>query len=239
MQLVHADSQAHRSTAPNHIHLFYRTFLLRKDNGLTASRSKRHAEAYIIESTLNYTILSLGLIADEFQMEAINASGVTHARWDPDVLMSLTTFYDLAEMTARILIECETHFCAQYQAISINTMSFREMCKKLEDVTGRKIRIEMMSLEDASAVVPGGENSSGLSLTRGEKAAASRMILHYNEHGLRGNSNIMEYILRRATMNFEEWIRSRIAIARGSRFDLLHSKEDEDASGGGLHRRNR
>ena len=51
---------------------------------------------------------------DESLTKAINPSGVAHSRWDPNVLLPFTTYYDLADMTARMFTMRPVYYSDHY-----------------------------------------------------------------------------------------------------------------------------
>ncbi|MCJ1351918.1 MAG: hypothetical protein MMC33_001902 [Icmadophila ericetorum] len=172
---------------------------------------KKMVEEYIMESGLNYTILQPGHFMDMFPIKKLLAEGspVYPARWNLDIPFSYLSAHDLGEATAIVMAEREKHYLAQYPLVSTHLSGgYRQVCSIASKIIGKEIRIEQMSFED---IINGPiEQKIGLPPHPATRDIAQRMLLYYNFHGLVGNPNILEWLLRRKPLSWEAWIEMKM-----------------------------
>ena len=174
-----------------------------------------------MESGLDYTILNPSNLLDTFNLQQTISSGIGMCPWSPDIRFTHTCLYDYAEMSAEVLEEREKHYLAQYQAVSTHAMSYRNRCETLGRIIGKEIKAEMIPLEKTM----GGEETEkmfGITPHPSSRDAVHRLILYYNHHGLRGNPNVMGWILGRDPMSWEEWINIELAKNKGKQLNLAN-----------------
>lgn len=177
-----------------------------------------------MESGLNFTILQPSIFMDFFPVQVVMAheEPVQKANWDPSVPFSFTAQRDLAEATALILDQREKHYLATCPIISTKPVSYNE----LVDIAGRKmsktINMERKSYEEAVEFY--------LSMLFGAEKplpairdTSHQMLLFYNQRGLFGSGNIVEWLLQRSATSFQDWIQVRVEAEKGKKRQTFES----------------
>lgn len=173
---------------------------------------KRYVEEYLIESGLNYTILSPAHFMDMFPLNSLFSQTITKpvlfASWNPDIPFSFLALRDLGECSAKVITEREKHFLAQYPLCSDGPYTYREACAIVGKEIGRDIEISPKeyteSVNGLLKMLTGRGPDQVHPYTRD---AAQRMLLYYNHHGLVGTRNVLEWLLERKPTNFQQWTR--------------------------------
>ena len=176
---------------------------------------KKFVEEYLIESGLNYTILQPSHFIEMFPIKKLLAedSPTFPARWNPDTPFSYLAAYDLGEATAIIMTEREKHYLAQYPLVSMHLPGgYRQLCANTSKMIGKEIKIEQISFEE---IVNGSVAQKFKHPTT--RDTAQRMMLYYNFHGLVGNPNILEWLLKRKPISWETWIEMKMKEERAEK----------------------
>jgi hypothetical protein len=112
-------------------------------------------------------------------------------------------------VAALILDQQEKHYLATYLIVSTEPISYNELMAVAGKEMGKSIKMERKSYEEAFAwylnLLFGTEKPHPTTLD-----ATHRMLLFYNQHSLVGNSNIVEWLLKRPAMSFQGWVRIRV-----------------------------
>jgi len=178
---------------------------------------KRYIEEHLMESGLNYTILQPSNFMDAFPVAMMMGQErpVYHARFNADIPFSQTALKDLAEASAKVLTEGEKHFGAEYPLVSTRPTSYRKVVEEIGRQIGREIRIEQLSYNDAVEnllkMLYGDKRPS-----RTTRDMAQRMLLYYNHYGLKGNPNVMEWLLAHKPTSHSEWVSMQVAKAKAA-----------------------
>ena len=210
---------------PSFKHFVYSSVINTQLRKLLNHDCKRYVEEYLMESGLKYTILNPSVFIDRFPLQQVLDSGVAMSLWNPDVQFSHTCLYDYAEMSARVLEERETHYLAQYQAISTKPLSHRDRCEALSKMIGKEVKVEMMPIDQTI----GGKETEKLFRLPPHPATrddAQRLILYYNHRGIYGSPNVMKWVLGREPMSWEEWVKAKMAELDGKGFDFAGVRKD-------------
>lgn len=140
--------------------------------------------------------------------------------WAPQQKNSLINLEDLAEATAKVLLEREVHYLAEYSLCSTMPISETEIVGIISRRIGRKVEVKVPAFEDGvqrlSQVLFGSsiqDTNLGLAPTgdlRGDlvQDTVERLILYYNRRGLQGNPNVLRWLLGREPTTVEEWVNS-------------------------------
>lgn len=168
---------------------------------------KRYIEEYLLESNLDYTIVQPTHFMDMFPVAMLmgQEQPVYRANWNPANPFSFIALKDLGEAAAKVLNERESHYLAQYPLCSTTPMPYTEAVEIVSKEIGKEIRLERRSFEDAVdflCTMLGMKDPHPRT-----KGAAARMLLFYNEHGLAGNPNVLEWLLGRKPTSYAEWVR--------------------------------
>ena len=102
---------------------------------------------------------------------------------------------DLAEAVATILTE-DRHAYATYELAGMERLSFRQMAAHLSDAYGT----EISAVEADPDLVIAQAASRGFGATAA--AEIGSMMAHYHRHGLVGNGNVLQMIVRRPPLAF-------------------------------------
>lgn len=178
---------------------------------------KRYVEEYLMESGLNYTILQPTHFMDLFPLQKLlsQEKPVYEASWNVDVPFSFLDLRDYAEATATVLDQREKHYLAQYSLVSTEQpLTYREFVDIVGKEIGKPVEVIQRPYEEVM--------ESFLNMLFGSddidprtRDATQRLILYYNNHGLRGNSNVLQWLLGRKPTPLAESVRIRVAIAKG------------------------
>jgi len=134
----------------------------------------------------------------------------THASlWNPETAFSFVSCRDVGEASANILTQREKHFYATYQLVGTpSPLSYNSAISIVSRHLGKEVKLEQKSLEEgtkmfATLLTHGEPENAAFATTQG----AARMFMYYNEKGLLGNSNVLEMLLGRKPLGYEEWVR--------------------------------
>jgi uncharacterized protein YbjT (DUF2867 family) len=172
---------------------------------------KRIIEEYLMESGLNFTILQPSIFMDFFPVQAMmeQQEPVWRANWDPSIPFCFTAQQDLAEVASLVLDQREKHYLATYPVVSTTPLSYNELIEIAGKEMGKTIRMERKSFEEAvefySSLLFGAEKPHPTA-----RDTTHRMLLFYNQRGLVGNPNIVEWLLKRPATSFQQWLRVRV-----------------------------
>lgn len=185
-------------------HFVYSSVLNTQLRKLLNHDGKRYVEEYLIESGLNWTILSpTNFMNREILMMLYQQAGreegkpaLFGAPWNPDIKFSMVALPDLGEAGAKVIIEGQKHYMAQYQMVSSPLTSYREFVQLVGDVIGRKIEVKRKAYEDA---VDGfAKMAIGADADQKAMDGAQRIILYYNNCKL-GDMMLRAYFAEQQT----------------------------------------
>lgn len=179
---------------------------------------KRYVEEYLMESGLNYTILQPTHFMDLFPIQEMlsQEKPMYEANWSVDIPFSFLDLQDFGEASAAVLNQREKHYLAQYNLVSTERpLPYREFVGIVSKEIGKTIEVRQKPYEDAVVsflnMLFGSDNTDPRT-----RDTAQRIILYYNNHGLRGNSNALQWLLGRKPTPLAESVRMRVAIGKGS-----------------------
>jgi uncharacterized protein YbjT (DUF2867 family) len=168
---------------------------------------KLQAERALVDSGLNYTILEPSRYMQHLAViwKNVLATGVHSMPFSTSARFSLVDLADLAEATARVVIE-PGHEAATYQLAGPDALSQDDCAGILSTLLGRPIRAVAKRIEDfrRDAV------AAGIPAERIETMA--RMNAHYDSHGLVGNPNVLRWLLGREPIRFSQFVRRELLL---------------------------
>ena len=111
---------------------------------------KRYEEEYLIESGLNFTILQ----PTHFMMFPVvpmmqQEKPVYPAAFDPNVTFSYMALQDLGEAAAKVLMEGQKHYFAQYPLVSDGPFSYTKVAEIVGEEIGKSITVKQRPFEEA------------------------------------------------------------------------------------------
>jgi uncharacterized protein YbjT (DUF2867 family) len=175
---------------------------------------KKEIEEWIMESGVPYTILQPSTFMDNIPvaMLAGQKTPVFPAMWNTENAFSMIALQDLAEVFKTVLEHREKHYYAQYPLTSTHTpITFADAMSVIGEKVGKEVTIEQMEYKDAVEALLKRLYGSNEGVDQRSRDAAQRMILFYDNRGLIGNSNVLEWVLRRKATQFDEWVESKVA----------------------------
>ncbi|KAF2101837.1 NAD(P)-binding protein [Rhizodiscina lignyota] len=171
-------------------------------------------EEYLMESGLKYTILQPTHFMDMFPVPMLvqQSSPIFVANWDPSIPFSFVALRDLGEAGAKVLIEREKHFFAQYPLVSDGPTPYTDVVRHASDAIGKSIKLEQRPFQEAVNFML--DRFFGEDVPVRARDGMERMLLFYNRRGLVGNSNVLEWLLGRKPTSHEQWMRLAVAEAK-------------------------
>jgi uncharacterized protein YbjT (DUF2867 family) len=178
---------------------------------------KKEVEEWIMESGLPYTILQPSTFMDNIPvgMLAGQETPVFPAMWNTENKFSMIALKDLADVFQTVLGEREKHFYAQYPLTSTHEpLTFSQATRIISNKIGKKVTIEQMPYKDAVEALLKRLYGTNENVDQRSRDAAQRMIIFYDNRGLVGNSNVLEWVLGRQATQFDEWVDSKLASGK-------------------------
>ncbi|KAK5806362.1 hypothetical protein VI817_000620 [Penicillium citrinum] len=210
-------------------HFVFSSVLSTQHRNLMQHDLKSRVEERLFLSPLNFTILQpTNFLAGYPVAHLAQQSTPSFERlWNPDVANSLIALEDLAEASARVLVEREKHYFAQYPLCSTLPVSDRDVVRIIEENLGKKIEIVTPSFEkgvqntlgflfgvreldcrgQSGLDSPGAEGDLRPDITRDE---AERLVLFYNRRGLKGNPSVLRWLIQREPATVDEWVKRQL-----------------------------
>ena len=165
-------------------------------------RLKLDAEEALIESGLPYTIVQPSRYMQHLTAiwPRVTTDGIHAMPFNVEGLYNVVDLDNLAEACAVIAASPENHLYATYELAGPEALSQTDMAAIISDVIGKPVRAEAVPLD----VVEQKARSAGASDDRVEQMLI--MNRHYDEHGFRGNPNVLEYLLGRPATRFRAYV---------------------------------
>lgn len=206
------DAARRESQHGNLKHFVYSSVLHSQLRKLMNHDCKRYVEEYLIESGLNYTIIQPSHILDQFPVEHLLQSEdpVFHASFDPQVTFSFTVLQDLAEAFATIINEREKHYLAEYTACSSGPTSYADLIAMLREEIGKPIRTVRKEFFESSDQFQKMLAAKYGDVPPGTRDAIQRLLLYYNFYGIKGNPNVLGWLIGRTPTSVKDFLRQRI-----------------------------
>ena len=164
---------------------------------------KLDAEEILIGAGLPYTILQpsrymqhLVPIWPKVMNEFIHAMP-----FSVDKRFNIVDLGDLAEACA-VVASSSDHLYASYELAGPEALSQTDMAVVISEVLGRNIKAHAIPLEELAEKA----RAAGANEDRVDQMLV--MNRHYDDHGFRGNPNILEYILGRPAMRFRTYVQT-------------------------------
>ncbi|WP_347269810.1 SDR family oxidoreductase [Rhizorhabdus histidinilytica] len=167
-------------------------------------RAKLAVEDYLIGSGLNYTIVRPMHYYQNIDVAAAVASGRMALTYSVDRPLGFVDMADVGEIVAKVAIE-PGHDHAAYDLAS-DDHSGVELAAILTDLTGTPIEAFRLPLDQIVAMLapmlasePGGVDWTA--------SAIERLFTYYDRFGLRGNANVLSWLLGRKPNGFADYAR--------------------------------
>lgn len=199
-------------------HFIYSSVLHPRIRKLLNHDCKRYVEEYLVESGLNYTIVQPSHLLDPFPVEMLvqSETPVFPARFNPQVTFSFTILQDLAEALAIIIEEREKHFLAEYTACSTGPLSYADVIATLSEEIGKPIQIQQKDFYESASQFESLIAGKNGNVSPGTRDILHRLLLYYNVYGIKGNTNVLEWLIGRKPTSVQEFFRQKILELRES-----------------------
>lgn len=170
-------------------------------SGVPHHQNKLNAERALVESGQKYTILQPSRYMQHLTpiWQDVVVNGVLNMPFSVNAKLSVVDLNDVADAVASIAIQ-DNHDQATYQLAGPEPLSQIDMAKHLSELLGKQITARSKSLPEFRR----DSKINGLPPFRIKNMI--KMNKHYDEHGLVGNSNILEWILKRPATTFREYV---------------------------------
>ena len=164
-------------------------------------RRKLTAEHHLIESGLPYTILQPGRYMEHLRpiWPEVLREGVHRMPFSVDARFSLVDLDDLADAVTIVLTQ-PGHADATYQLAGPEALSQTACADIIGAVLDRPIRAEARPIDDFIAKARAG------GMPEARLAVMRAMNRHYDSHGLRGNPNVLRWLIGRAPTTFRQFV---------------------------------
>ncbi|KAJ5914998.1 hypothetical protein N7504_003881 [Penicillium tannophilum] len=197
-------------------HFVYSSVLHPRIRKLMNHDCKRYVEEYLVESGLNYTIVQPSHLLDQFPVEKLlqSEAPVFPANFDPQVTFSFTALHDLAEAFAVILNEREKHYLAEYTACSTGPTSYAEVIAMLSEEIDRPIQIQKKEFYESANQFQSMLAGKNGELSPASRDAMHRLLLYYNFYGIKGNTNVLKWLIGRETTTVKDFLHQKVLNLR-------------------------
>jgi len=162
---------------------------------------KLRVEEKIKESGLNFTILQPTPYMQNVlgQWQNIMERGAYEIPYQPTTKLGMVDLADLAEVAAKVLTTEKTYDWATYELAGPEVLTQHDVLETIRRVTGREIRLEIISREDwCNRARKGGMAERAVEVFY-------KMFGFMEEYGFWGNPGVLEWLLGRPARRFEEW----------------------------------
>ncbi len=202
-------------------HFVYHSVLHPQIEKMPHHWDKLRVEEILFESGLPFTILQPAPYMQNLLAgwKSIVDEGVLRVPYSVDVQFSFVNLEDLAEAATKVLTE-PGHINATYELVGTQPLSHAEVAEILSRGLNRAVRAEKEKIGDWRLRAE--RSREGVESKREEMSEYAienlvRMFEHYDQWGLKGNSNTLKWLLPRETTSLESFI-ERIAKER----DAIH-----------------
>jgi len=172
-------------------------------------RAKRMVEDHLIGSRLNFTILQPQHYFQNVPVHRAVDSGQVTLPYDMDRELGFVDMADLGAAAAKVVTE-PGHEYATYEIASHEHLTGNAIAAILSDLSGRSVTAARMPLQ---AFIDGyaahfAPDEFGVDWTAD---AITRLFSYYDRYGIRGNGNVLTWLLGRPPTPFESYVRRELA----------------------------
>ena len=190
-------------------HLVYHSVLHPQTEAMPHHWQKLRVEELLFESGLPYTVLQPAAYMQNLlaYWDSIVEQGIYRLPYAVETRLGMVDLEDVAAAAAIVLTE-PGHAGATYELAGADVLSQIEVASILAQRLGRPVRAETQSLEEWER----GARVSGLGDYQVETLI--QMFRYYEQHGFRGNPNVLAWLLARPPTTFaafvERTVRARL-----------------------------
>lgn len=172
---------------------------------------KLRVEEMLFESGLNFTILQPAVYMQNIlgSRESMVKEGVYRVPYPVDTRLSLVDLEDVAESAATVLKD-PGHDRAIYELAGQEAPTQAEIASAIAGATGCQVRAEQVSVDSWRRQA----RASGLGEYQIETLI--KMFHYYARYGLRGNSNLLAWLLGRPPTTLTTFLAGELSEGRGT-----------------------
>lgn len=181
-------------------HFVYHSVLHTQKSSLVHHRAKGLGEEYLIDSDINFTILSPTCYMFNLNIPKLVKDKEWNSLWpqktsyvDPD---------DVAEVAVKVLTE-DTHERASYELVGCDLLDENEVIDLFTKVTGIKAKIKKIVPDDYF-------NAMNIEGSDYFKKVVRHLYIAYSYLGSKGNPNVLTWLLGRKPTLFEDYIKREV-----------------------------
>lgn len=206
------DAAAEEARQGTFKHFVYSSVLNTQLRKMMNHDCKRYVEEYLMESGLDYTILQPTHFMDTFPVAQLlsQPEPLYRANWSTSVPFSFIALQDLAEAAATVIEERDRHYLAQYPLSSTRTLPYDEVIGNVSQAIGKHIKVETRPVIEATNALLDMLFGGADKAHPRTRDAAHRMVLFYNYHGLKGNPNVLEWLIGRKPTAHADWVQAQV-----------------------------
>lgn len=168
-------------------------------------QNKLKVEDQLINSGLPFTILQPMHYFQNIDVLRAIETGIYASPYSRKTRLSFVDLIDLAEAAA-VVAENPDHHFATYEICGTDCLNTDEVAAILSEKSGRSIDNRELALDDFLARIPGTDGYLGDMLTR--------LMNYYGRYGIRGNPNILSWLLGRPPTTFPQYVGRMLAAER-------------------------
>lgn len=178
-------------------HFIYISVAHPQTEWLLNHQNKRQVENVLIDSGIPFTILQPMHYYQNIDVAAVARSGVYASPYSPTLGIGFVDMADLAEVAAKVADE-PGHAFATYEICGRDYLNAEEVAAILSERLGRTIANVHVPVADFVAQIPGTDGWLGEFLLR--------LMTYYNRFGIRGNANVLTWLLGREPTDLRGYI---------------------------------
>jgi NAD(P)H dehydrogenase (quinone) len=192
-------------------HFVYHSVLHPQIEAMPHHWNKLRVEEYLFTSGLPFTILQPCAYMQNIEgyMPAITREGVYAVPYAPETPISIVDLEDVAAAAAQVLRE-DGHQGAIYELVGPQPLSQVEVARVLAQVLGRSVNAQALDravwIDNARR---GGMASYALD-------TLVKMFEYYEQFGFTGSPRVLEWLLGRPPVPFEEYVRRNLSGDRSN-----------------------
>jgi len=183
-------------------HFIYVSVTHPQTEWLINHQNKLKVEDHLINSGLPFTILQPMHYFQNIDVRRAVDTGVYASPYSRKVRLSFVDLVDLAEAAAVVAGNDDHHF-ATYEICGTDHLNTDEVVAILSDKAGRPIENHELGLAEFLERIPGTDGYLGDMLTR--------LMTYYGRYGIRGNSNILSWLIGRPATGFPQYVERMLA----------------------------
>ena len=186
-------------------HFIYISVMHPQTEWLLNHQNKLAVENHLVDSGVPFTILQPMHYYQNIDVKKVAETGIYVSPYSATVGIGFVDMADLGEVAAKVAAEGAHHLYATYEICGADYLDAEQVVRILSDRIGRSIRNEHLAVEEFVARIPGTDGWLGDFLLR--------LMAYYNRRGIRGNANVLTWLLGRTPTDLAGYVDRTLAEA--------------------------